>query len=133
MKKVTFEAAKCFKNCKNFHKSNTSVENSLNWQHVYFYLHGNCIASYSKKSDCLLISDCWRSTNTTKERLNWILDEFNLWRIFQKDFQWFYSSKDWAIEKFNWKKQFDWVVFNESSRKFNELMKARLLARENQN
>lgn len=132
MRKVTQEASSCFKNFKSFHKGNTAIEKSKDWNCIYFYLHGNCIAGFNKKSDCLVLSNAWWYSNTTKERLNWILDAFNLGSIFQRNFERFYS-KDWTVQKFDWRMQFDWVLFNESSKRFNELMKKRIESKQNQN
>lgn len=73
-----------------------------------YYLHDNLIAMYEPYKKRLWISDAWRQSNTTKERLNWILREFKLWRIFQKDFTWYLSDETWLHER-TWQKEFNWI------------------------
>lgn len=60
---------------------------------VEMFLHWNCIAHYDTKAWTILLDDCGRQTNTTKERLNGILKEFILWHIYQEKWQWYYE--DW--------------------------------------
>lgn len=70
-----------------------------------YYLHDNLIAMYNPRKKELWISDAWRRTQVTKERLNWILRKFKLWRILQKDFQWYFSDNEW-LHEWKWSKEF---------------------------
>lgn len=87
MRKITIETTRAFANMQAITKSNVCVDYGINW-HMYYYLHNNLIWDYNEKNWKLTISDAWRQTNTTKERLNWILTAFWLsaW-IYQKNRQ----------------------------------------------
>ena len=57
------------------------------------YLHGNHIATI--KSNSIIIKDGGWQSNTTKSRLNALLDEFSYgMRVFQKNYEWFVSYKN---------------------------------------
>ena len=74
----------------NFTSSNTSVTHTSEGANVY--LHGNHIATV-KRNSILLFDGGWQS-NTTKSRLNAILDEFSYGtRVFQKNWTWFVGYK----------------------------------------
>ena len=53
-------------------------------------LHGHSIATYDHNLKALKISSCGYTTNTTKSRLNAILEEVK-WgcKVFQKNWDWF--------------------------------------------
>ena len=72
--------------------SNTSVSynNSTNCSSIY--LHGHQIATVDHNLKAVKLSSCGWTTNTTKSRLNAILDEVK-WgcKVFQKNFEWFVS------------------------------------------
>ena len=72
MRKITIEATRAFYNWEKYNKSNTEVifENNIS----KMYLHWNLIAIFDFKLWKLWISNAWRETVTTKERLNWILN-----------------------------------------------------------
>lgn len=54
-------------------------------------LHGNTIAIYDRAEGLLTIRDAGWTSNTTKERLNGLLTEFNIkGGISQKDFTWYF-------------------------------------------
>ena len=74
-----------------FSSSNTTVVQ--NDRDMDVFLHGNHIATVCKISMDLRIFDGgWRS-NTTKSRLNALLDEFGGGdRVIQKDFTWYLVS-----------------------------------------
>ena len=75
--------------------SNTRVEynNLSNCSTVY--LHGHAIATFDHNLKAVKLSSCGYTTNTTKSRLNAILEEVK-WgcRVFQKNFDWFVSYND---------------------------------------
>lgn len=98
MRKVTNEAVNAFINARPFKNSNTKVE--IRNGETFLYLHNNMIAH--KGNNQLFITTCGWESNTTKERLNGILDAFNLPRISQKNFVWFIGS-----EELNGKKVFN--------------------------
>ena len=109
MKKVTENAVKHLKNLRELRYSNTTVTVGRGFSTMS--LHGNEIASYYRSSfkddNKLIISDAGWRTNTTKERLNWILREFDLGYIHQKNREWFFTNKDWVTTKREWKMEFD--------------------------
>ena len=74
-----------------FSSGNTTVVQHRNEMDVF--LHGNHIATLCKISmDLRLFDGGWQS-NTTKSRLNALLDEFaNVDRIFQKNWNWYLSD-----------------------------------------
>lgn len=75
MRKITKLACQAFTKGQNFTLSNTDVEvfiDDENWMYTTrLYLHWNCIAK--KVNGKLFITNAWRSSNTTKERLNWLI------------------------------------------------------------
>ena len=83
---------------------NFALSNKGNWGNgntsVFFYpsenvsevrLHGNLIAWYDHTKQSLGISSCGYETNTTKSRLNALIQEFGFKgsNIFQKNFNWY--------------------------------------------
>ena len=74
-----------------FSSGNTTVVQHMNEMEVF--LHGNHIATLCKISmDLRLFDGGWQS-NTTKSRLNALLDEFGGGdRVIQKDFTWYLVS-----------------------------------------
>lgn len=91
--KITEDSANAFKMRKLFKRSNTVVRNNTDWT-TDMYLFGNLIAKYKPGENKLWINACWRDTVTTKERLNWILEKFNAWYIYQKNYVWYYMDKE---------------------------------------
>ena len=83
---------------KNFSSGNTSVRCFKNRNgittDVDVYLHGNHIASVDTATNALTIKDGGWQSNTTKSRLNALLDEFvPSMGIFQKDWVWYVSDR----------------------------------------
>ena len=85
---------------------NTAIRNRINWSNgntavivdsknadlVEVFLHGNLIAKVC--SEFVAIFDGGWQSNTTKSRLNALLDEFsNGMRVFQKNWEWFVSDR----------------------------------------
>lgn len=91
--KITEESSRAFRNQRRFKRSNTVVRNNFDWT-TAMYLFGNLIAKYIPKENKLWINACWRNTVTTKERLNWILEKFNAWKIYQRNYVWYYMDKN---------------------------------------
>ena len=74
-----------------FSSGNTTVVQHRNDMEVF--LHGNHIATLNKISMDLRIFDGGWQSNTTKSRLNALLDEFGGGdRVIQKDFTWYLVS-----------------------------------------
>lgn len=110
MKKVTEKAVKSFRDYKNMHLWNTAVETWYDC--VNFYLHDNLIAWLVKHEDwteTLCIRDAWRRSNTTKERLNWILEDFWIGCIFQKNWIRYFRNPAWEVQKRDWNMRFDLI------------------------
>ena len=83
-----------------FSSGNTTVVQHRNEMEVF--LHGNHIATLNKISmDLRLFDGGWQS-NTTKSRLNALLDEFvPSMGVFQKDFVWYVSDRlDGSVRPF---------------------------------
>jgi len=87
MRKITKESVKAFYNNYNYSNNNTFVNDSK------FYLHHNLIAE--KKNNKLYICNCGWFSNTTKERLNGILNHIGHAGIYQKNFSWFLDGEKW--------------------------------------
>ena len=95
MRKIEREMNFAVSNKANWSKSNTQVcyNDSSNCSSIY--LHGHQIDTFSHELKAVKLSSCGYQTNTTKSRLNAILDEVK-WgcKVFQKNFDWFVSYQD---------------------------------------
>ena len=89
--KITEDSATAFRNQRRFKRSNTVVRNEDSWN-TAMYLFNNLIARYEPRKNHLWIDTCWRNTVTTKERLNWVLEKFNAWKIYQTHYIWYYMD-----------------------------------------
>ena len=79
-------------NRSNWSKSNTQVVYNESTDCSSVYLHGHQIATLDHNNQALKLSSCGYTTNTTKSRLNAILDEVKYGcRVFQKNWNWFVS------------------------------------------
>ena len=77
----------------NWSGSNTSVSYDKAENLSEVRLHGNLIAWYDHNDQRLALSSAGWQTNTTKSRLNALLDEFvPSMRIFQNDWTWYISD-----------------------------------------
>ena len=92
MRKIERQMNEAIRTGNNFSSSNTMVKQG--WEgEADVYLHGNHIATVTDKA-LTLFDGGWQS-NTTKSRLNALLDEFSYgMRVFQKNFEWFVSYKN---------------------------------------
>ncbi len=76
----------------NWSSSNTQVSYNENTNCSSVYLHGHQIATFDHNLKAVKLSSCGWQTNTTKSRLNAILDEVKYGcRVFQKNWNWFVS------------------------------------------
>lgn len=97
MRKITEQAAYALRTNQRYSNNNTQVIDGN-----VMALHGNTIAIFDSLEGKLTIRDSGWQTNTTKERLNGILSEFNSeWRIYQQKGIWYIT--DGAGKKEEWK------------------------------
>ena len=96
MRVITKESVKAFLNAKKFNKSNMSVEVKPNVTILKY--QGNSIAyKYNDPKQTISITNCGWQSNTTKERLNGVIDlsDLNIGRIYQKNWVWYLDGKEW--------------------------------------
>ena len=79
----------------NWSGSNTQVNFNSNTNCSSIYLHGHLIATFDHNLRAVKIDSCGYQTNTTKSRLNALLEEVK-WgcKVFQKNWDWFVSYND---------------------------------------
>lgn len=91
MRKISVKAAMAFIEGRNFKRDNTKVQKVFG-DTTEFLLFENMIALYSKRDKSLFVTTAGYPTVTTKERLNGILDVFGLPRVYQKNFEWYFTD-----------------------------------------
>jgi len=92
MRKIEEQMNHAIRHRKNWAGSNTTVRSFR--ESVDVYLHGNHIASLDTATHALTLKDGGWQSNTTKSRLNALLDEFvPSMGIFQKNWTWFLSDR----------------------------------------
>ena len=88
MRKIERQMNQAMRYFRPFSSSNTTVVQ--NDRDMDVFLHGNHIASLCKISMDLRIFDGGWQSNTTKSRLNALLEEFaDSYKVIQKDFTWY--------------------------------------------
>ena len=88
MRKIEAKMNKAMRYFLPFSSGNTTVVQNRNDMEVF--LHGNHIATLCKISMDLRIFDGGWQSNTTKSRLNALLQEFaDSYKVIQKDFTWY--------------------------------------------
>ena len=100
MRQIEAKMNKAMRHFLPFSSGNTTVVQHRNDMEVF--LHGNHIATLNKISmDLRLFDGGWQS-NTTKSRLNALLNEFvPSMGVFQKDFVWYVSDRlDGSVRPF---------------------------------
>ena len=91
MRKIDTQMNKALRTFSNWSSGNTTVTSTPN--EMLVHLHGNHIATLDKITMDLFIFDGGWQSNTTKSRLNAILDEFaHGSSVFQRNFTWFLSD-----------------------------------------
>jgi hypothetical protein len=111
MRQITKQAVNKFNNNESFNKDNTRVIFSdLIAPTTKLFLHDNLIAY--KKYSSLIISNCGWFSNTTKERLNGLLDSIGFDKIYQKNFEWFLADKKWNGNPVKILKNNNWEYIN---------------------
>ena len=100
MRKITERSVNAFFNGEKYAYDNMSINiDMFDDNDRVMRLHGNVIAWI--KNSLLTISDCGWETNTTKDRLNGILDHLSKGYIFQKDYVWYYQPIKGDAKRFN--------------------------------
>ena len=86
-------------NRNNWSNSNTFVEYNSNTDCSTIVLHRTAIAVYDHKNEALKLNSGGYTTNTTKSRLNAILDEVMYGaKVFQKNFDWYLSYNNQTVD-----------------------------------
>ena len=79
----------------NWAGSNTQVTYNESTNCSSVCLHGHLIATFDHNLKAVKINSCGSQTNTTKSRLNALLEEVKFGcKVFQKDFNWFVKYQD---------------------------------------
>ena len=95
MRKIERQMNFAISNKGDFRKDNTEVVYNSNTNCSSIYLHGHQIATFDHNLKAVKLSSCGYETNTTKSRLNAILDEVKYGcKVFQKNWNWFVSYRD---------------------------------------
>jgi hypothetical protein len=90
MRKIERQMNFALSNKANWSGSNTTVSYNDSSNCSSVYLHGHQIATLDHNTKAIKLSSCGYETNTTKSRLNAILEEVKYGcRVFQKNFVWF--------------------------------------------
>ncbi len=97
MRKIESDMNAAIRNRSDFRSSNTTVENAFNTatnqMEAIVKLHGNHIATVT--NDTLVLFDGGWQSNTTKSRLNALINEFTDGTqngVFQKNWSWFVTA-----------------------------------------
>ena len=94
MRKIERQMNFAISNKSDWSSSNTQVSYNENTNCSSVYLHGHNIATVDHSTNAVKVSSCGWTTNTTKSRLNAILNEVKFGcSVFQKNFIWFISFK----------------------------------------
>ena len=101
MRKITQNAVSAFFAGRSFSSGNTVVTVSSSLRCTSMLLHGNKIATRYAGLPYIHVSDAGWQTNTTKERLNGILEHVGITgacKIGQKDFAWYWRENNIPFE-----------------------------------
>ena len=91
MRKIEEQMNQALRTFRNWSSGNTTVTSTK--EEMQVFLHGNHIATVNKATMTLNLFDGGWQSNTTKSRLNAILDEFCQGSsVFQRDFIWYLSD-----------------------------------------
>ena len=95
MRKLERQMNFAISNKGNWSGSNTQVNYNSNTNCSQIFLHGHHIATFCHETLAVKINSCGYHTNTTKSRLNALLEEVKFGcKVFQKNFDWFVSYND---------------------------------------
>lgn len=94
MRDITIESTNALKECRQFSKGNMQIE--VTARQSIMKLHGHPIAILDRQFNMLYLDDCGWRNNTTKERLNGVLNAFGIAdSIWQVDFTWYDTYGPW--------------------------------------
>ena len=89
MRKIEQAMNRAIVNKNDWANSNTQVNYNSNTNCSSIYLHGHLICTFDHNTQAVKLDSCGYTTNTTKSRLNAILDEVKYGaKVFQKNFNW---------------------------------------------
>lgn len=92
MRKITQQAVNAFIAGRKFSSGNTTVE-FTDHGHIVMTLHNNIIAiRYCDGDKATEVTNAGWTSNTTKERLNGILDTLSVSGIYQRDWVWYWKD-----------------------------------------
>ena len=93
MRKIETQMNKALRTFSNWSSGNTTVTSTK--EEMLVHLHGNHIATVNKATMTINLFDGGWQSNTTKSRLNAILNEFRYGdcSVFQKNFTWFLNDR----------------------------------------
>ena len=91
MRKIESQMNRAIRGQRNWTSGNTTVFTTDNGLESTVYLHGNHIATFDHVHQNLYIFDGGWQSNTTKSRLNALIEEFSFKgsNVFQKNFNWY--------------------------------------------
>ena len=99
MRKIEEQMNRAIVNRNNWSNSNTFVEYNSNTDCSTVVLHRTAIAVYDHKNQALKLNTGGWQTNTTKSRLNAILDQVMYGaRVYQKAFDWYLSYNNQTVD-----------------------------------
>ena len=98
MRQITAQTAHAVEQKKNMSKGNMAVFYKKDTDLSLVYLHGNLIATMNHSENNLYVRSAGWQSNTTKERLNGLLNYFgyNL-GIYQKNWNWYIRTNNGDI------------------------------------
>ena len=93
MRKIEEQMNQALRTFSNWSSGNTTVTSTK--EEMLVHLHGNHIATLNKATMTINLFDGGWQSNTTKSRLNAILNEFRYGdcSVFQKNFTWFLNDR----------------------------------------
>ena len=93
MRQIEAKMNQALRNFQNWSSGSTTVTSTR--EEMKVFLHGNHIATLNKATMTINLFDGGWQSNTTKSRLNAILNEFRYGdcSVFQKNFTWFLNDR----------------------------------------
>ena len=99
MRKIEQQMNRAIVNKNDWANSNTQVNYNSNTNCSSIYLHGHLICTFDHNTQAVKLNSCGYQTNTTKSRLNAILDEVKYGaKVFQKNWNWFVSFNNQTVD-----------------------------------
>ena len=99
MRKIEQAMNRAIVNKNDWANSNTQVNYNSSTNCSSIYLHGHLICTFDHNTQAVKLDSCGYTTNTTKSRLNAILDEVKYGaKVFQKNWNWFVSFNNQTVD-----------------------------------